>query len=599
MRTVLRGLLAAGLVGIPSALALAGAATAAITPSITEIPNPTAFAEPTYITPGPDGNLWFAENRNPGGIGKVTPSGTITQVATGGVGGLSANSHPQDIVAGPDGNLWFIEGNKPPKIGTVNPGTGAVSEVATGGITPNFNANTFLEGLAAGPDGNLWFTELESPSAIGRITPTVIVSEFTSGLSATSEPDQITAGLDGDLWFTEGTTKATPAIGRISPFTGLATEFSSGLSEQARGIAPGPDGNVWFTEYRGPGRIGKITPAGTITEVATGGITPGFSANSNPFHLVVGPEGTLWFTEFSEPSGPGRIGRIDPTTGAVEEFPLPTAPSAPYGIALGPDGNLWFTEVGADNIGRITTPPLAATTGASATGPSTATVSGLLNGHVQATSVHVEYAPLGRATTTTPEQELGVNGGNTPVSLAVGGLAASTTYRARIVVTNPTSSVAGSFVTFTTGPAPAPGVPVVSHVRESASRWREGPKLPQISSRHGRRKHRPPVGATFSFSLNEQASVTFAFTQRVSGRKVGRNCVPKSHGNRKRKACQLMVTRGTLSFTGHPGTNNIVFQGRISGAKTLKPGRYTLVITAANTAGQKSAPQSLGFTIVK
>lgn len=39
--------------------------------------------------------------------------------------------------------------------------------------------------------------------------------------------------------------------------------------------------------------------------------------------------------------------------------------------------------------------------------------------------------------------------------------------------------------------------------------------------------------------------------------------------------------------------NKVAFQGRLSRAKTLKPGAYTMLITATNTAGQRSAPQTL------
>ncbi len=34
-------------------------------------------------------------------------------------------------------------------------------------------------------------------------------------------------------------------------------------------------------------------------------------------------------------------------------------------------------------------------------------------------------------------------------------------------------------------------------------------------------------------------------------------------------------------------------------AKRLPPGRYTLIITATNAAGARSAPVSLSFTIVR
>ena len=45
--------------------------------------NLTAGSQPVDITRGPDGNLWFTENANPGAIGRITPSGAIAQFTTG------------------------------------------------------------------------------------------------------------------------------------------------------------------------------------------------------------------------------------------------------------------------------------------------------------------------------------------------------------------------------------------------------------------------------------------------------------------------------------------------------------------------------------
>src|SRR5579859_6190994 len=61
--------------------------------------------------------------------------------------------------------------------------------------------------------------------------------------------------------------------------------------------------------------------------------------HSLPGGIAAGPDGALWFTEYVA----GRIGRIT-AGGAVTEFPLPQAQSAPGSIATGPDGALWFTE---------------------------------------------------------------------------------------------------------------------------------------------------------------------------------------------------------------------------------------------------------------
>jgi hypothetical protein len=75
--------------------------------------------------------------------------------------------------------------------------------------------------------------------------------------------------------------------------------------------------------------------------------------------ITAGPDGALWFTMFAANS----IGRIT-TTGAITQYPIPTANSQSSGIATGPDGSIWFTEHAAGKIGQIvidkadTTPPV-------------------------------------------------------------------------------------------------------------------------------------------------------------------------------------------------------------------------------------------------
>jgi hypothetical protein len=144
-------------------------------------------------------------------------------------------------------------------------------------------------------------------------------------------------------------------------------------------------------------------------------------------------------------------------------------------------------------------------------------------------------------------------------------------------------------------PPPPPPIkaPAIGAAHQSAARWRDGNQLAHIS----RRKKRVPVGTTFSFSLNVQASVAFTFTQRLGGRSVGGKCVAETRKNSRRKSCNRTVTAGTLSFAAHPGSNRVAFQGRVSRSRKLRPGHYKLMITATNSAGP-SRPQSLSFTIV-
>ena len=71
------------------------------------------------------------------------------------------------------------------------------------------------------------------------------------------------------------------------------------------------------------------------------------TAGSMPTFVAAGPDASVWFTEVNG----GRIGRITPA-GAVTEFPLPTPDVRPEGVATGPDGQLWFTERAAGGPGR-------------------------------------------------------------------------------------------------------------------------------------------------------------------------------------------------------------------------------------------------------
>jgi streptogramin lyase len=81
---------------------------------VTEFPVPTANSEPSAITAGPDGNLWFTEvtgNR----IGRITPGGTVTEFTI-----PTAKSQPNAIIVGPDNALWFTESNAG-KVGRIVP----------------------------------------------------------------------------------------------------------------------------------------------------------------------------------------------------------------------------------------------------------------------------------------------------------------------------------------------------------------------------------------------------------------------------------------------------------------------------------------------
>jgi streptogramin lyase len=183
---------------------------------------------------------------------------------------------------------------------------GQITPAATGGVTPGFPADTRPDGMAVGSDGNVWFT---IPFAgIGRLNPDGSVSVFTAGIT----------------------------------------------SDSVRQITPGPDGNLWFTEFNSPQHIGKVTTAGVITEVATSGVTPGLP-NGNIEDITTGPDGNVWFSmPFISPGTQGAIGKINPADNSVTVYTATyDTTTTPRGVTGGPDGNVWFTDDAAGVIGKI------------------------------------------------------------------------------------------------------------------------------------------------------------------------------------------------------------------------------------------------------
>ncbi len=138
--------------------------------------------------------------------------------------------------------------------------------------------------------------------------------------------------------------------------------------------------------------------------------------------------------------------------------------------------------------------------------------------------------------------------------------------------------------------------PTVASLAQSATRWREGSALARLS-RAGAGAAASPRGTTFSFTLNETASVRLAFTQALAGRSVGGRCVAPTRANTARRACTRNVAAGTLTLAGHAGSDRVRFQGRLSASRRLKPGRYTVALSAS-AGGLTSTPRSLTFTTV-
>lgn len=144
--------------------------------------------------------------------------------------------------------------------------------------------------------------------------------------------------------------------------------------------------------------------------------------------------------------------------------------------------------------------------------------------------------------------------------------------------------------------SPGASVPALTlgGLAETARVWREGRALAHITAVHT--KHKLPLGTTFSFTLNRPASVTFTFITRATGRRLPSRCVAQSKSDRTDPRCTRTVTAGTIAFAAHAGLNSVRFQGLISKREHLRPGNYTLLLSALAPGGNP-ANGTLRFTI--
>jgi streptogramin lyase len=201
----------------------------------------------------------------------------------------------------------------------------------------------------AGRGQTIWYGHINT---VGRLAADGTETDFPV---PTANPNigWVTRGSGQTIWFAErwgnkigridedGNVVEYPIPTSLACFLNPPSSNPFGITSLPNGIALGRDQAVWFTEECG-NKMGRLDPAtGAIDEYALP------LPNSHPLGIAAGPDGALWFTQrFS------AIGRIT-TGGEITEYPLEPGAN-PQRITVGHDSALWFTELGTSEIGRIT-----------------------------------------------------------------------------------------------------------------------------------------------------------------------------------------------------------------------------------------------------
>jgi virginiamycin B lyase len=314
---------------------------------------PTAGANLSALAVGPDGNIWFTEANatasSAGKIGKITTSGTITEYQlpyTPPVRRIDPGIYfnPTGITAGSDGKMWFIASNSA-YVGSITTDGSTISFYSLDGTTQYGTAA--YKGITTGSDGNLWVTD-DMASKVLAVTTSGTVSRSVA-LASNCGPGMIVAGPDSKLWVVE---RSTDAIAKITT-GGTLTEYALGLNNYFPYALVSAGTKLRFTAVNssaGTALLGTLTTSGssTVFSIQYAGVTGRISLATTG-----GSSGLSWTLDSGIASYPA-------TGGFATSYSVPSANPAvgtdgATGFIFGPDGKLWYADRNQNNIVTFST----------------------------------------------------------------------------------------------------------------------------------------------------------------------------------------------------------------------------------------------------
>ncbi len=201
-------------------------------------------------------------------------------------------------------------------------------------------------------DANGWVTQRVG-GKIGRLDGKALTySEFVPppGSSPLNRLNAINRGADNKLWFIDGGPNR-----RWLNFDPKSQEFTVfELPKLKNGSASGntmrvhPNCTVWLNSIAANQviRLDPKTKAFTVYDVPAG-VKRGRTVN--PYGMAFSGDGKVWFIE----NAISQMGRLDPATGKIDEFPIPVKNPVARKGGMDSTGNIWVGLHGAGGLMKI------------------------------------------------------------------------------------------------------------------------------------------------------------------------------------------------------------------------------------------------------
>ena len=246
---------------------------------------------------------------------------------------------------------WLAEHLDARHIAELRPGTAAKGAVLAARITeyPVPETPSLPHDIAIGPDGRVWITAFYN-NVVWAIVPG---SGETQSYAVNESPERmgqvraLTFDRDGMLWVLLG---GTESVVRLNPTDGAIETFHVGLYPHS--IEVDSAGKLWFNDYfSATERIGSIDPATgkvTLYQIPTAGLTP---QEGLPllYGLQVDRDDIVWGTMLAA----NKLFRFDSRGGGARLFEMPHVNSGPRRLGIGPDGTVWIPEFNTGTLTRF------------------------------------------------------------------------------------------------------------------------------------------------------------------------------------------------------------------------------------------------------
>jgi len=235
-------------------------------------------------------------------------------------------TRPRDPFADQTGHVWFV-GQVGNYVARLDPASGEFKRY-------DIEAGTHPHNLVVDAKGMVWFTG-NANGRIVRLDPaTGKTTNFPMPDPKVRDPHTMTFDRNGDAWFTA---QGAGVVGKLTTATGKIQLWNTGGNSRPYGILMDSKGRPWFDLF-GTNKIGTVDlPSGQLKTFDLP------NERARPRRIAITPDDVIWYGDYTR----GYLGRLDPKTGKVVEYLLPSgAGSLPYAMTSDDRGRIWLAETG-------------------------------------------------------------------------------------------------------------------------------------------------------------------------------------------------------------------------------------------------------------